>query len=85
MRGQGYDGAASMSSTRVGVQARIKQDAPKAFYIHCSGHCLNLVLSHSCALPAVRNMIAKVRDVSLFFRNSPKRNDLLTYCSSQCH
>ena len=43
MRGQGYDGAASMSSTHVGVQARIMQDAPKAFYIHCSGHCLNLL------------------------------------------
>ena len=43
MRGQGYDGAASMSSTCVGVQARIMQDAPKAFYIHCSGHCLNLL------------------------------------------
>ena len=57
MRGQRYDGAASMSSTRVGVQARIMQGAPKAFYIHCSGHCLNLVISHSCALPAVRNMI----------------------------
>ena len=79
MRGQGYDGAALMSSTCVGVQARIMQDAPKAFYAHCSAHCLNLVISHSCALPAVKNMIAKVRDVSLFFRNSPKRNDLLTF------
>ena len=56
MRGQGYNGAASMSSTRVGIQARIMQDAPKAFYVHCSGHYLNLVISHSCALPAVRNM-----------------------------
>ena len=79
MRGQGYDGAASMSSNRIGVQARIMQDAPKAFYIHCSGHCLNLVILHSCALPAVRNMIAKVKEVSLFFKNSPKRNDLLIF------
>ena len=38
MRGQGYDGASNMSSDVVGVQARIKQVAPLATYIHCSGH-----------------------------------------------
>ena len=57
MRGQGYDGASNMSSVRVGVQARIKEKSPLATYVHCSGHCLNLVISHSCALPEVRNML----------------------------
>ena len=32
--GQGYDGAASMSSQRVGVQANILTHAPKAVYVH---------------------------------------------------
>ena len=41
--GQDYDGAANMSSERVGVQAKIPQNAPLAFYTHCSGHALNLV------------------------------------------
>ena len=45
MRGQGYDGASNMSSVRVGVQARIKEKSPLATYVHCSGHCLNLVIS----------------------------------------
>ncbi|CAH3108699.1 unnamed protein product, partial [Pocillopora meandrina] len=34
-RGQGYDGAASMSSQRVGVQANILTHAPNAAYVHC--------------------------------------------------
>ena len=35
MRGQGYDGASNMASDSVGVQARIKQAAPLAMYVHC--------------------------------------------------
>ena len=53
-RGQGYDGASNMSSENVGVQALIKKDAPKAVFTHCSGHCLNLVIGHSCSIPVVR-------------------------------
>ena len=54
VRGQGYDGTANMSSDNVGVQRRIREGSPKAVYVHCSGHCLNLVISHSCALPQIR-------------------------------
>ena len=41
-RGQGYDGAASMSSITVGVQARIRGVSTMAFYTHCQSHQLNL-------------------------------------------
>ena len=74
---QGYDGAANMASERVGVQARIREKSPLATYTHCSGHCLNLVISHSCALPVVRNVLDRVKATCLFFLNSPKRNELL--------
>ncbi len=33
--GQGYDGAANMSSAAVGIQAVVKRKAPKALYTHC--------------------------------------------------
>ena len=46
-----------MSSEQVGVQAYIKQVSPVAVYTHCSGHCLNLVISHSCTVPSVRNVL----------------------------
>ena len=41
---QWYDGASVMSGSCSGVQARIKQLAPHAEYIHCNAHCLNLCL-----------------------------------------
>jgi hypothetical protein len=71
VRGQGYDRASSMSSARVGVQARIREHAPLATYIHCSGHCLNLVVSHLRALPEVHNVINKLKHYS-FFQQSPE-------------
>ena len=75
--GQRYDGAASMSSERTGLQSRIRQEAPLGMYFHCSGHALNLVIAHSCSLTCVRNMIDKLKQVCLFFRYSPKREGLL--------
>uniref|UniRef100_A0A1X7TFT3 DUF4371 domain-containing protein n=1 Tax=Amphimedon queenslandica TaxID=400682 RepID=A0A1X7TFT3_AMPQE len=40
---QGYDGASVMSGQYNGVQAKIKEFAPQAIYIHCYAHVLNLV------------------------------------------
>ena len=59
------------------MQARIREHSPLATYIHCSGHSLNLVISHSCALPEVRNVLDKLKHCSRFFQFSPKRNGLL--------
>ena len=67
-----------MSSSRIGLQALIKEKAPLAIYTHCSGHCLNLVISHSCSLPTIRNVLDKMKATCLFFLNSPKRNGLLS-------
>ena len=36
--GQGYDGAATFSGIRTGVQRRIRVHAAHALYIHCSCH-----------------------------------------------
>ena len=77
MHGQGYDGASNMSSDRVGVQARIREKAPLATYVHCNGHCLNLVISKSCTLPQVHNVISRLQECCCFFLNSPKRSGLL--------
>lgn len=66
-----------MSSDNVGVERRIKDHSPKAVYVHCSGHCLNLVISHSCSLLNIRNAIDKLKKCSLFFLGCPKREGLL--------
>ena len=62
-----YHGASNVSSDIIGVLAVIRRDAPKAVYMHCSGHCLNLVLAHSCALPIVRNTLDKMKSAVNFF------------------
>ena len=60
VRRQGYEGASDMSSERIGLQAMIKQHFPLAVYTHCAGHCLNLVISHSCNIPIIRNAVDKI-------------------------
>ena len=77
IRGQGYDGAANMSSDRTGVQAHIRKESPLAVYTHCTGHCLNLVISHSSTIPVIRAALDKMKTCCLYFLNSPKRNGLL--------
>lgn len=42
-RGQGYDGAATMSGVYSGLQKRIADREPNAMYIHCAMHNLNLL------------------------------------------
>ena len=74
MRGQGYDGATSMSSSRVGCQAIIRQEAPLTVYTHCSSHCLNLVVAGAFKLPNVHNTVHIIR---IFFNTSPKCGSLL--------
>ena len=70
-RGQGYDGASCMSSNNVGVQARICEVAPLAFYTHCQSHQLNLCVVKACSIPQIRNASGVVSEVAKFFNYSP--------------
>ena len=78
MRGEGYDGASNMSShaTRR-CSGMYREKSPLATYIHCSGHCLNIVIGHSCALPEVCNVLDKLKNGCMFFQKNPKRNGLI--------
>ena len=67
IRGQGYDGAANMSGETSGLQARVKAVSPRAAYVHCASHCLNLVIMTSSKLQPIRNMTDKLKAVSLYF------------------
>ena len=78
-RGKGFDGAATMSSSLNGVQARIMHLFPMAkYFTHCSSHCLNLVVVASCkAVPSVQNFMTSFRDLTFFFVGSAKRKAIL--------
>ncbi|CAH2327032.1 zinc finger MYM-type 1-like [Pelobates cultripes] len=45
--GQGYDNAATMAGIHGGVQAKIKEINPKALFMPCANHSLNLCGVHS--------------------------------------
>lgn len=57
MRGQGYDNGSNMKGKNLGVQNRILQINPRAFYVPCSSHSLNLVV----------NDAAKASEFAVFF------------------
>ena len=72
-RGQGYDGASSMSSSNVGVQGRIREVSPLALYTHCHSHQLNLCVVKACSIPQIRNVNGTISEIAKFFKYSPKR------------
>ncbi|XP_053156183.1 zinc finger MYM-type protein 1-like [Hemicordylus capensis] len=84
LRGQGYDGAATMSGVYSGVQARIQALQPKAIYVHCAAHNLNLVLHDAMSnVPEVRNFFGVVERIYIFFAHSIKRWHTLSLLTFQ--
>lgn len=77
MIGQGYDGAGNMAGKFNGVQAVIREQYPKAIYVHCAAHSLNLAISQASEIQSVRNCLGTVGKMYDFF-NTPKRKSILT-------
>ncbi|XP_025407219.1 zinc finger MYM-type protein 1-like [Sipha flava] len=78
LHGQGYDGAAAMAGKFNGVQAHIKEIHPNALYVHCSAHSLNLAVSKSCSVPAIRDCLGTISQIRDFFIY-PKRKSVLIH------
>ena len=71
--GQAYDGAGAMAGKSKGVAFRILSKYPKALYVHCAAHRLNLCVMKCCSIWEVSNMMQTADKISRFFSNSPKR------------
>ncbi|GBN35873.1 repressor of the inhibitor of the protein kinase [Araneus ventricosus] len=84
MRGQGYDGAATMRGQFRRVQASIKEKLPLALYTHCSSNSLNLCLSDASNIPSIRNCMGVIKEVCRFFHMSAKRTETLKSMISDC-
>ena len=84
IRGQGYDGAGNMSGKFRGCAALISQSCPKAVYVHCYSHVLNLCIAKACDLQVVRNVIGTLNQVCLFLiplpNAKPNLSKLLVGC-----
>ena len=73
LRGQGYDGAGNMAGKYRGAAVTIQSKCPKAVYVHCAAHALNLCVVAACSVQLVKNMMGTMVEICLFFSNSPKR------------
>ncbi|XP_066940948.1 zinc finger MYM-type protein 1-like [Macrobrachium rosenbergii] len=75
--GQYYDGASNMSGKEKGVAIRVQEVAPKAIYVHCYEHLLNLALQDTLQENTViRDALGVVQSIHNFF-NTPKRGNVL--------
>ena len=73
-RGQALDGARNMNGVRNGAQALFKREEPRALYVHCLAHSLNLAVqdvTKKCDL--VRNICLRP---STAHKVLPKRSSL---------
>lgn len=77
-RGQGYDNAATMAGIHAGVKQRILQLNPKAMFIPCTNHSLNLAGVHAAAsaVNAV-TFFGTVEKLYTFLSSSTHRWDIL--------
>ena len=74
--GQGIDGAAVMSSSKNGVQAKIAAQYPNATYVHCLSHVLNLAILSGCtAVTSICNLFDNVIKLTWFLYGSAKRKE----------
>lgn len=75
---QCYDGAAASASGLNEAQAKVKEKAPMASFIHCYAHRLDLVLAQGASkLREVKLFFANLYGIAAFFSRSPKCTRLL--------
>ena len=84
VRAQTYDTTSSMSSAANGVNGRLRASYPKAIYLPCNAHILNLCISASCKLQPIRNVIDTMNEAHLFFQYSPKRQAFFERVLEEC-
>lgn len=81
-RGQGYDGAATMSGIYSGLRTRIQEKQRTAKYVHCASHNLNLVVNDAMSgIPENVNFFGTLEQLYVFFSQSIKRWELLSLSS----
>lgn len=78
LRGQGYDNGANMEGKNVGVQRIILNKNPRAFFVPCSNHSLNLVVNEAaCSSIISSTFFSLVEKVYTFLSASTNRWDIL--------
>lgn len=77
LRGQCYDGASNMRGKFKGLKKLVLDIQPKARYVHCTAHSLNLAVVDSLRhLTSMRDIMALAKDLINTVRESNKRMEL---------
>ncbi|KAE9538663.1 hypothetical protein AGLY_005762 [Aphis glycines] len=61
-----------------GTQKIVRETCPKALYVHCAAHSLNLAVSTSCDIQAIRNSLGLVEKMYCFLNKPKPKNVLLS-------
>ncbi|XP_044147234.1 zinc finger MYM-type protein 1-like [Bufo gargarizans] len=78
MRGQGYDNGANMKGKHNGLQQRILNINPRAFFVPCSAHTLNLVVNDAAKISFLTiDFFGIVQELYVFFASSTQRWQVL--------
>ena len=76
--GLGFDGAATFSGQRTGVQTRIKKHTLNALFVHCHCHLLQLACVQSAnKTPGIAHVYRILTTLWKHFHNFPKRAECL--------
>ena len=78
VRGQGYDNGSNMKEKHQGVQRRLLEINPRALFMPCGCHSLNLTLCDmaNCCVKAI-SFFGVVQCIYCIFANSTKRWKIL--------
>ena len=76
--GMGFDGAATFSGDKTGVQRSLKELSPHALFVHCRCHVLQLPSVQAAnATPGIKHVYTNLMTLWKFFHYSPKRAESL--------
>ena len=71
--GMGFDGAATFSGKRNGVQSLLKKNSPHALYVHCHCHLLQLLCVQAANhTPGIKHVYTTLTTLWKYFHYSPK-------------
>ena len=78
LRGQCYDGCSTMAGARAGVAKKVEELEPRAVFMHCYGHALNLSVGVTIKQSfAMRDCLDTCYELVKLIKFSPKREAML--------
>ena len=82
-RSQTIDGAANMSGRNKVSTVLPQKKAPLAVYNFCANHDLSLILGKCSKVPEIHVMLDSLKQLGIFFKDSPKRCHRFEDCVEQ--